>query len=110
MAAQRQNYAAKVIFFCFSESVKSGRGTKIPGSEPGGVRLMWKSDNTPVLKPIISDREYLVDQHLLVGVCSEEDNEVIGSRLYLPAVWLSGRSVKLEIESQRVWFLVRYVV
>ena len=44
----------------------------------GLIELMWSQDTAPVLKPMISDREYLIDQHLLVCLRSEEENEVIG--------------------------------
>lgn len=61
-------------------SVKSGRNSKLVTADVGFnyVRLVWSSDALPKLVPIISDHAFLVDQHVLVCLRSEDDNEIHG--------------------------------
>ena len=42
---------------------------------------MWSQETAPILHPMISDREYLMDHHILVCICSEDDNEVLGKMI-----------------------------
>ncbi|XP_076804156.1 phosphatidylinositol 3,4,5-trisphosphate 5-phosphatase 2-like isoform X1 [Clavelina lepadiformis] len=63
---------------CLTDDIKSNRNNKLESSKQGVncVRLQWFKENLPQLKPIISDREYLIDQHILVSVRAEDDSEV----------------------------------
>ena len=62
------------------DPVRSGRNNKLDTKEMGtnSVRLTYFKNSVKNVTPIISDREYLLDQHILVAVRAEDDNEVTG--------------------------------
>jgi len=81
------------------EYVKSKRNDKFGTCGdfgPNYVKLLWTKDSMEQLIPIIPDREYLVDQHILVSVRSEDDNEVHGTSLRLLSFWGWKALMKIE--------------
>ncbi|XP_075385455.1 phosphatidylinositol 3,4,5-trisphosphate 5-phosphatase 1 [Tenrec ecaudatus] len=61
---------------CLESFVKSQEGENEEGSEG---ELVVKFDETlPKLKPIISDPEYLLDQHILISIKSSDSDESYG--------------------------------
>nr|XP_039251513.1 phosphatidylinositol 3,4,5-trisphosphate 5-phosphatase 2-like [Styela clava] len=74
-ASGKSNFYLQFHSTCLAREERTSSSTKFNTSEIGQncVRVIW--DNLPELRPIISDREYLVDQHLLVLVKGEDDND-----------------------------------
>uniref|UniRef100_A0A8C9P7J9 phosphatidylinositol-3,4,5-trisphosphate 5-phosphatase n=1 Tax=Spermophilus dauricus TaxID=99837 RepID=A0A8C9P7J9_SPEDA len=61
---------------CLESFVKSQEGENEEGSE--GELLVRFGDTLPKLKPIISDPEYLLDQHILISIKSSDSDESYG--------------------------------
>ena len=58
-------------------SVRSEINSGIDVISENQLQLRW--NNLSPLKPIVSDLEYLNDQHLLIGVRTEDESELLGS-------------------------------
>ncbi|NWX97306.1 SHP2A phosphatase, partial [Nothoprocta ornata] len=63
---------------CLEEPQRSGENTAQSCDTPGFLRLGWSAEHLPVLHPILSDPEYLGDQHLLLSVKGVESCESYG--------------------------------
>ncbi|XP_023379541.1 phosphatidylinositol 3,4,5-trisphosphate 5-phosphatase 1 [Pteropus vampyrus] len=61
---------------CLESFVKSQEGENEEGSE--GELVVKFGETLPKLKPIISDPEYLLDQHILISVKSSDSDESYG--------------------------------
>ncbi|XP_023580270.1 phosphatidylinositol 3,4,5-trisphosphate 5-phosphatase 1 isoform X2 [Trichechus manatus latirostris] len=61
---------------CLESFVKSQEGENEEGSE--GELLVKFGETLPKLKPIISDPEYLLDQHILISIKSSDSDESYG--------------------------------
>lgn len=61
---------------CLESFVKSQEGENEEGSE--GELVVKFGETLPKLKPIISDPEYLLDQHILVSIKSSDSDESYG--------------------------------
>ncbi|XP_078495542.1 phosphatidylinositol 3,4,5-trisphosphate 5-phosphatase 2 [Ciona intestinalis] len=63
---------------CLNKPVRSSRNTKFDTHDlgPNHARIKWNKESIEQLEPIISDKAFLVDQHILVAVRAEDDNEV----------------------------------
>ncbi|XP_010345510.1 phosphatidylinositol 3,4,5-trisphosphate 5-phosphatase 1 isoform X1 [Saimiri boliviensis] len=61
---------------CLENFVKSQEGENEEGSE--GELLVKFGETLPKLKPIISDPEYLLDQHILISIKSSDSDESYG--------------------------------
>ncbi|NXA45845.1 SHIP2 phosphatase, partial [Nothocercus julius] len=64
--------------YCLEEPQRSGENTSQSCDTPGFLRLAWSAKHLPVLHPILSDLEYLGDQHLLLSVKGVESCESYG--------------------------------
>ncbi|NXU47046.1 SHP2A phosphatase, partial [Turnix velox] len=64
--------------YCLEEAQRSGENTSQSCDIPGFLKLGWSSKHLPVLHPILSDLEYLGDQHLLLSVKGVESCESYG--------------------------------
>lgn len=74
-APGKTNFYLQFHSSCLATSVRTPRSVKCDTIEmgPNMIRVVW--DNIPKLEPIIPDREFLVDQHLLVLVKGDDDND-----------------------------------
>ncbi|KAJ8781608.1 hypothetical protein J1605_010866 [Eschrichtius robustus] len=61
---------------CLESFVKSQEGENEEGSE--GELVVKFGETLPKLKPIISDPEYLLDQHILISIKSSDSDESYG--------------------------------
>ncbi|XP_045150265.1 phosphatidylinositol 3,4,5-trisphosphate 5-phosphatase 1 [Echinops telfairi] len=61
---------------CLESFVKSQEGENEEGSE--GELVVKFEETLPKLKPIISDPEYLLDQHILISIKSSDSDESYG--------------------------------
>ncbi|EDL40153.1 inositol polyphosphate-5-phosphatase D, isoform CRA_e [Mus musculus] len=61
---------------CLESFVKSQEGENEEGSE--GELVVRFGETLPKLKPIISDPEYLLDQHILISIKSSDSDESYG--------------------------------
>ncbi|XP_053453105.1 phosphatidylinositol 3,4,5-trisphosphate 5-phosphatase 1 isoform X1 [Nycticebus coucang] len=61
---------------CLESFVKSQEGENEEGSE--GELVVKFEESLPKLKPIISDPEYLLDQHILISIKSSDSDESYG--------------------------------
>uniref|UniRef100_G1R9V4 phosphatidylinositol-3,4,5-trisphosphate 5-phosphatase n=1 Tax=Nomascus leucogenys TaxID=61853 RepID=G1R9V4_NOMLE len=61
---------------CLESFVKSQEGENEEGSE--GELVVKFAETLPKLKPIISDPEYLLDQHILISIKSSDSDESYG--------------------------------
>ncbi|XP_064374547.1 phosphatidylinositol 3,4,5-trisphosphate 5-phosphatase 2-like [Dromaius novaehollandiae] len=64
--------------YCLEEPQRSGENTSQSCDIPGFLKLGWSAKHLPVLHPILSDLEYLGDQHLLLGIKGVESCESYG--------------------------------
>ncbi|XP_019391783.1 PREDICTED: phosphatidylinositol 3,4,5-trisphosphate 5-phosphatase 2 [Crocodylus porosus] len=63
---------------CLEESQRSGENSSQNSDIPGFLKLSWSAKQLPVLNPILSDLEYLLDQHLLLSVKGVDGCESYG--------------------------------
>ncbi|XP_067159975.1 phosphatidylinositol 3,4,5-trisphosphate 5-phosphatase 2 isoform X1 [Apteryx mantelli] len=64
--------------YCLEEPQRSGENTSQSCDIPGFLKLSWSAKHLPVLHPILSDLEYLGDQHLLLSIKGVESCESYG--------------------------------
>ncbi|KAI1898080.1 hypothetical protein AGOR_G00068660 [Albula goreensis] len=64
--------------YCFEEFRRSGENDVQSCEVPGFLKLGWSFKHMPKLVPIVSDMEYLQDQHLLLSVKSCDGFESYG--------------------------------
>ncbi|NWQ90568.1 SHIP2 phosphatase, partial [Burhinus bistriatus] len=64
--------------YCLEEAQRSGENTSQSCDIPGFLKLGWSAKHLPVLNPILSDLEYLGDQHLLLSIKGVESCESYG--------------------------------
>lgn len=72
-----------VVLFLSSEFKKSYENDSQHSDNVNFLRLGWSSKQLTTLKPILSDIEYLQDQHLLLTVKSLDGFESYGERVSL---------------------------
>ncbi|XP_007055342.1 phosphatidylinositol 3,4,5-trisphosphate 5-phosphatase 2 isoform X3 [Chelonia mydas] len=64
--------------YCLEESQRSGENSSQSSDIPGFLKLSWSAKQLPVLSPILSDLEYLLDQHLLLSIKGMDSCESYG--------------------------------
>uniref|UniRef100_K7FW42 phosphatidylinositol-3,4,5-trisphosphate 5-phosphatase n=1 Tax=Pelodiscus sinensis TaxID=13735 RepID=K7FW42_PELSI len=64
--------------YCLEESQRSGENSSQSSDIPGFLKLSWSAKQLPVLIPILSDLEYLLDQHLLLSIKGTDSCESYG--------------------------------
>uniref|UniRef100_U3ILG9 phosphatidylinositol-3,4,5-trisphosphate 5-phosphatase n=1 Tax=Anas platyrhynchos platyrhynchos TaxID=8840 RepID=U3ILG9_ANAPP len=64
--------------YCLEEAQRSGENNSQSCDVPGFLRMGWSAKQLPVLNPILSDLEYLGDQHLLLSIKGVESCESYG--------------------------------
>ncbi|KAJ8351240.1 hypothetical protein SKAU_G00227160 [Synaphobranchus kaupii] len=64
--------------YCFEEFRRSSENDSQGCEVPGFLKLGWSSKQMPKLVPIVSDMEYLQDQHLLLSIKSCDGFESYG--------------------------------
>uniref|UniRef100_A0A8D0G4C1 phosphatidylinositol-3,4,5-trisphosphate 5-phosphatase n=1 Tax=Sphenodon punctatus TaxID=8508 RepID=A0A8D0G4C1_SPHPU len=64
--------------YCLEESQRSGENNSQSSDIPGFLKLGWSAKQLPMLSPILSDLEYLQDQHLLLSIKGVDSCESFG--------------------------------
>ncbi|XP_067405838.1 phosphatidylinositol 3,4,5-trisphosphate 5-phosphatase 2-like [Emydura macquarii macquarii] len=64
--------------YCLEESQRSGENSSQSSDIPGFLKLSWSAKQLPVLSPILSDLEYLLDQHVLLSIKGLDSCESYG--------------------------------
>uniref|UniRef100_A0A8C4X5P1 phosphatidylinositol-3,4,5-trisphosphate 5-phosphatase n=1 Tax=Erpetoichthys calabaricus TaxID=27687 RepID=A0A8C4X5P1_ERPCA len=78
LAANTTEANSHLFFFCFTEFKKSYENDTQSSDNINFLKVGWSSKQLTTLKPILSDIEYLQDQHLLLTVKSVDGYESYG--------------------------------
>ncbi|XP_043347762.1 phosphatidylinositol 3,4,5-trisphosphate 5-phosphatase 2-like isoform X1 [Dermochelys coriacea] len=76
--ASRSKCYIEFYSYCLEESQRSGENSSQSSDIPGFLKLSWSAKQLPVLSPILSDLEYLLDQHLLLSIKGMDSCESYG--------------------------------